>query len=311
MRARAPRGFALMAALALLVLTSVVALELSTTARPPRLARATIAEQRAAIEAAVAGVEYARAILLGARADSGVRLGADAWSGRVGMTVGPNALGGLRYRIELHDANARLHINTATADQLRRLLLALHLDARQADRLAQAIADWRDADRMTRLNGAERAEYLRAGRVMLPDDAPFASVSTLRLVVGMTDSLYAAVRPHVTVIGSGRVNLNEADRPVLLALPGMTEESASLLLRERRAERRITSLVRFGDRLSSSARERWREAMPQLAALTVLETREMLVDVDAWRPDSPTRVHLDAIVSRDADGAVVWRRFSP
>ena len=311
MSAPAPRGFALLAALALLVLTSVVALELSATARPWRLAQATVAEQRAAIEVAVAGVENARAILLGAVADARPTPVADAWSKRVGTTLGPIALGSLRYRLELRDANARLQLNTATADQLRRFLLALRVDARQSDRLAQTIADWRDADRMTRLNGAERAEYLRAGRVMLPDDGPFASVSTLTLVAGMTDSLYEVVRPYVTVFGSGRVNLNEAERPVLLALPGMTEESASLLLRERRAERRVTNLARFGDRLSSSARERWREAMPQLASLTVLETREMLVISDAWQPDTPTRVHLDAILSRDAEGAVVWRRFSP
>jgi general secretion pathway protein K len=317
MSATPRRGFALIAALALLVLISLVALGVSATVRPRRLALATVAEQLAAVEAATAGVEHARATLRRLELSpqrGGIRDGAplvDAWSMADGMVIGPVAIGQLTYRMELRDANAQLHLNSASEDQLRQLLLALRFDSRKADRLAQAIADWRDGDQRRRVNGAERSEYLRAGRAMLPEDAAFGSVATLRFVIGMTDSLYEVVRPYVTVFGSGRVNLNEAERPVLLALPGITEEAASLLVRRRRAGRRVTDLYRFGDELSPAARQRLREAMPVLSAMTVLETREVHVAGEAWQPAGISRVHVDAVISRDAEGSVVWRRFVP
>jgi hypothetical protein len=48
----------------------------------------------------------------------------------------------------------------------------------------------------------------------------FARVAEWRLVKGVDDNLYRAVAPHLTVWGSGRVNLNTAGRVVLEALVG-------------------------------------------------------------------------------------------
>jgi general secretion pathway protein K len=158
------RGFALIAALALLVMISVVALELTVAARPRRLAVASSAERGAGLAAATAGVEHARALLLRLEPrPAGIPARAlpralDPWSPAVGLVIGPVNLGAFTYRVELRDAYARLHLNGASEDQLRRLLLALHIDSRRADRLAQAIADWRDPDEFRRANGAERED---------------------------------------------------------------------------------------------------------------------------------------------------------
>ena len=311
------RGFALIAALALLVMISVVALELTVAARPRRLAVASSAERGAGLAAATAGVEHARALLLRLEPrPAGIPARAmpralDPWSSAVGLVIAPVNLGAFTYRVELRDAYARLHLNGASEDQLRRLLLALRIDSRRADRLAQAIADWRDPDEFRRANGAEREDYLRAGQPLLPDDGPFASVATLRFVFGMSDSLAGALQTYLTVTGDGGVNLNAAPRPVLLALPGMTEESVSLLLRERTAGRRVTDLARFIDALSPGARQQMRTAMPVLRSIVALETREIQVTSEAWQPGGATRVRVDAIISRDAEGRVIWRRVSP
>lgn len=310
-------GFALLAALALLALMSMIALDVSATIRPRRLALAGAVERGAATEAATAGVEHARAILFGldhvppARAGSlGVRA-ADPWSAADGALIGPITIGAFAYRVELHDATARLNLNEATDDQLRRLLLALRVDARRADRLAEAIADWRDHDDLPRMNGAERDAYVRAGRAVTPENGSFRTVAQLRLVFGAPDSLIDILGRYLTVYGSGRVNLNAALRPVLLALPGMTDESADLILRYRRLGRRVTSLDRLGDELSSGARQRWREAMPALSAMAVTETREVHVAVEASQRQGIAHARIDAVISRDADGRVVWRRVSP
>ena len=311
------RGFALMAALALLLTISIVALDMTLMARPPRLAAAVATERIAAMEAAMAGVEHARATLLlladpdAFAAPRHLTRAGDPWSVADGLVLGPMPMGQLAYRVDLRDAGARLQVNVAGEPELRRLFLALRLDARRADRLAAAIADWRDTDQLRRANGAEAPEYLRTGRAVPPDDHPFANIAALRFVVGMTDSLYDVMRGSLTVAGSGRINLNAADRPVLMTLPGMTEESASRLLGYRRSGRRVTDLYRFGDELSSGARQRWREALPHLAAMTVLETREIHATSIGWQPAGVTRVRIDAIISLDAEGRVTWRRVSP
>ena len=313
----ARRGFALIAALALLVLVSVAALELSVTARPRRLAVAAGAERIAATAAATAGVEQARALLIRlepvapGRLTRDPSLPADPWRVANGMVIGPAEAGAYTYRAELHDAYARLNLNGAREDQLRRLLVALRIDARRADHLAAAIADWRDPDQLRRTNGAERAEYVRAGMPILPADGPFTSVSTLRFVLGMTDALCDSIAPYLTVMGDGGINLNAAPRPVLLALPGMSEEAVALLLRARSGGRRMTDLNAFIQSLPSGPRQQLRIAIPALSTIATLETREIVVSSEAWQPTGTTRVRVDAVISRDAGHRVIWRRVSP
>lgn len=313
---RSRRGIALFTALALLVLISGAAIELTAAAKPRRIAVAAILDRAELDAAATGGIEHARAQL-----GQLTRVGAlqslrdptrvlDAWTAADRIVVAAS-LGDLDYRVELHDAGARLNLNVAAEDQLRQLFVALRIDARRADRLAQTIADWRDGDQLRRANGAERSDYIRDGRAMLPDDGPFANVAMLRFVMGMTDSLYRLVLPYVSTVGSGRVDLNSAPRPVLIGLPGMTEETVAALLRYRQQGRRVASLDRFADELSPSARQRLRAAMRQLQAMTVLEPREIHVASDAWRRGTTTRLRVDAIVSRDDEGRVVWRRVSP
>jgi general secretion pathway protein K len=311
------RGFAMIAALALLVLVSVAALELSVTARPRRLAVAAGAERIAATAAATAGVEKARALLMRlepvapGRLTRDPSLKPDPWAVANGMVIGPGTAGAYSYRVELHDPYAQLNLNGASQDQLRRLLVALRIDARRADHLAAAIADWRDHDQFRRVNGAERDDYLRAGMPVLPTDGPFPTVGTLRFVLGMSDALCDSVAPYLTVMGDGGINLNAAPRPVLLALPGMSEEAVALLLRARSGGRRMTDLNAFTQSLSSSARQQLRVAMPLLRNIATLETREMVVSSEAWQPAGVTRVRVDALISRDAGHRVTWRRTSP
>lgn len=311
------RGFALLAALALLVTIAVVALGIDVTARPRRLAVAGAAERAAALAAATAGVEHARAMLVRfdpepvGRLTRGPLRIPDPWGPLDGTTIGPTTIGDARYRVELVDPYGRLPLNSATEDELRSLMIALRVDSRRADRLAQAIADWRDRDQLRRANGAERADYLRAGRPLLPEDGPFGSVETLRFVIGMTDSIFALVSPYLTVVGDGGINLNAAPRPVLLALPGMTEESVSAILRLRAAGGRIANLELFVDGLPSGPRARLRVGMLQLRNILTLETREMHVISVGERPGSPIRVRVDAIISRDAQDRVTWWRESP
>lgn len=311
------RGAALLVAIGMLVLICTASFELTVASRPDQLTALNVADQVQLTAAATAGVEQARARLL-----QWLEVGEmqsvrepqrriDAWSAAAGTVFGAEIAGQLQYRVELHDAGVQLHLNTASEDQLRTLFLSLGIDARRADRLAQAIGDWRDGDQQRRLNGAEQADYLREDRAMLPDDGPFATIGTLRFVAGVNDSLYRLVAPLLTVFGSGRIDINAAARPVLLTLPGMSEEAVSTLLHDRQRGRRVTDLNRFADGLSPGARERLRANLAVLQAATVLEAREIHVVSEAWRIASSSRLRIDAIISREDEGRVVWRRVSP
>src|SRR6184192_3628422 len=100
------------------------------------------------------------------------------------------------------------------ADRLPRLLAILGLDAALAD----ALADWTDADDTPRPLGAERAYYLGLTPPYAPRNAPLGSVGELALVRGFTRPVVERLRPYVTVAPETRVNPNTASREVLLAV---------------------------------------------------------------------------------------------
>jgi len=100
------------------------------------------------------------------------------------------------------------------ADAVPRLLVLLGLDPGLAD----ALADWADADDAPRPRGAEREWYLAQTPPLVPRNAPFASVGELALVRGIDAAVLTRLRPFVTVAGEHAVNPNTASREVLLAV---------------------------------------------------------------------------------------------
>ena len=302
------RGFALLAALWLLVAFSVAGLALSAAGRTRRLAAANLAEVTAAQAAATAGLEQLRARLT-MRAEDALGSALDPWRGVDSLLPDTIALDDARVLVRAHDTGVALNLNSAGEDDLRRLFVALRVDAGEADRLAQAIADWRDPDDWHRARGAERDDYLAAHAPALPRNAPFRSLAELRDVRGMSPALFERVRPHLTLLGSGQVNINLAARPVLLSLPGMSEEAADVLLRYRRQRHTIDVITDLQRELSPAARRELAAALPVLLARTTTQTREVEVRTEAWLPGTPVRARLTGLLVR-ARGSVfyVWSR---
>ena len=65
--------------------------------------------------------------------------------------------------------------------------------------LTDAITDFIDRDNDRREKGAEEGEYRYADFPYLPANRPLTSVSELRAVQGMTEPVYKALAPFVTV----------------------------------------------------------------------------------------------------------------
>jgi general secretion pathway protein K len=320
MRRRRPSsnrpGFALVAALGLLVALASVGLSLSLQARARRLAALNVVEGSRAQAAATAGTEQARSRLTRRLQLTGTQAQAatdnpaalDPWRDLPSVLPETLALGESRFHVTLTDASASLNLNYADEDELRRLFVALRVDASVADRLAQAIMDWRDADDSPRGRGAERAQYERDGYDVLPANAPFRTVAELRGVYGMTDTLYAQVSRYLTVAGTGQVNLNSAPRPVVMALAGMTEEVLSVLQRARDADRPIRSLSELQLALTSSARAELQKAMLGLYARAAFDTHEVEVVSDGWTTGGQVHARVAGLAVRAGNKAFLVGR---
>ena len=310
------RGFALMAALWLVVIIGVTGYELSVRSRTRRLAVANSLETTQAAAAADAALETVRAGLenrlthpLDGRTRSLTNATLDPWGDLSFIRADTIRLGDERAIAHAYDAGSRLQINRATEADVRRLLVALRLDAGEADRLAQRILDWRDHDTFRRGRGAERADYLRAGARTLPSDADFTRVDELRDVEGMTQELFERIAPHVTVLGTGQINLNSAPLVVLSSLPGLGAEAIALIVRAQESTRSIRSLEELTNRLSPGAREAIAETGGELAQRVTFETREVVVESEGWLDGSPVRARGEALYAKGGDALFsVWRR---
>ena len=309
-------GFALMAALWLVVIVGVTGYELSVRSRARRLAVANSLERVAAEAAAEGALETVRATLenrlrhpLDARTRSLADATLDPW-GNLSFTRDDTLrMGEERATSRVYDAGTRLQLNHATEADIRRLLAAIPLDASLADRLAQRIMDWRDADSFRRSRGMERDDYLRAGARTLPADAEFGQVAELRDVDGVTVDLYARIAPYVSVAGSGQINLNAAPRVVLSSLPGLGDEAVSFILRAQQSRTALRSLESLTQRLSPSAQESIAEAGGELTRRISFDTREVVVETEGWLDGSPLHSRGEALYVRGGDAFfTAWRR---
>lgn len=140
---------------------------------------------------------------------------------RADGTEYPLTLGDGEARITIQDEMGKIDLNAAPDALVRAILTGIGLEDETADALVDAIADFRDKDDLTRLNGAEDSDYRAAGRDHGPKNARFETVDELRRVLGVTPEIYRLLAPLVTVY-SGRQGINPVTAPhaLLLALPG-------------------------------------------------------------------------------------------
>ncbi|HSM69542.1 MAG TPA: type II secretion system protein GspK [Xanthomonadales bacterium] len=143
---------------------------------------------------------------------------------------------GVLLEVSVTDERGKLDINAANEDTLVTLFGNNGLDSEQAALLAAAVLDWRDADEVERVNGAEWDTYMAAGLPVGPANRPFMMVDELLQVLGMSYELYRRIEPGISVY-SRASNPDPAYAPAeaLLAVPDMTPEDAQNFITERSA----------------------------------------------------------------------------
>jgi len=130
-----------------------------------------------------------------------------------------------RCDVSLEAAGTRLDVNDASEEMVVNLLDAIGLES-DAPQLADALEDWIDPDDDALPSGAEREWYQAAGRIV-PRNGPLADVREMRRVRG-----FDAMRRLDSVFATepGRVSLATAPVSVLMAVPGITRETAEQIV---------------------------------------------------------------------------------
>jgi type II secretory pathway component PulK len=286
------RGFALLSAIWLVVAIAVAGLQLALETRRSTLAAINLTHDVQARTAASAAFDLTRARVdqhLRRAAESGpyeARLAlSDPWMSVDTAYSLTETFGVVDIHILIRSVGSQLNINRANEQEFLNFFIALEFDYSTAEELSQTIMDWRDTDDNYRARGAERDFYVSEGLLNLPRNNLFESVGELRYVQGMTEDIFEIASPYLTVWGTGRINLNTADFPVLMSLSGMTEAAASYLI----------SLRENGERLTAT-----NQLQPYLASGRNLPNNRTAVTVDELEIES---------LATAADGRPILRGF--
>jgi general secretion pathway protein K len=250
-----------------------------------------------------AGVDWSRAVLGNDRRTSNVDQLGEPWALRMApMPVENGELSGY-----IEDQQARFNVNNlvkygrvsvAQLAKFRRLLSTLTLDASLAD----ALADWIDADSAPQpQGGAEDDYYLTLQPPYLAANRPLTDVAELALVRGFTDSVRERLRPFVSALPRfTAVNANTASPEVLAAvIDGLDLDGARDLVAQR-------------DRTYFRSYEEFFRALPPGL---VVPTEDVSVNSDFFVASlrvviADAQARGSVLLARENDGwpTIVWRK---
>jgi general secretion pathway protein K len=153
------------------------------------------------------------------------------------------------YEVDVQDESGKINVNMAGEEQLGALVTAIGIQEPDASIIVDSILDWRDVDKIPRQNGAEDDYYQGLQPPYLAKNAVLGTVEELLLVRGVTPDYYYGHRektPDGRIVeryglsryltaysSSNRINVNYAPIPVLLSIPGMTQEAAQRIYEHR------------------------------------------------------------------------------
>lgn len=208
--------------------------------------------------------------------------------------------------VALRPEGTTIDVNTADRETLQRLFVALGAMDPQADSIADAILDWRDADDSSRLDGAERAWY-RAHDRPGPRNGPFAATAELRRVRGLQS---VSGLDSVLGVDPSRVLIDRAPLPVLRALPGFGAEAVLRVASYRLTVGHVPDLATLTSSLSPPAHDSLLAHYAQVAAVTTSEPDAWILTARSSAGRPPVTFVLELVLRRDGARAAIVRRRS-
>ena len=182
---------------------------------------------------------------------------AEAPRWRINTDIPPVSFGNGQFKVTIGNESGKVNINQANRDMLIMLLKGFDLDPQEQDVIADSILDWRDPNKLHRVNGAEDDYYQSLPEPYECKDGDFDTVEELLMVRGVTPEIfYGGLKDMVTAHrlgksprktrgprgGSGKISINAASKEMLLTLPLMTEDLVQEIVNYRK-ESDFVSLV--------------------------------------------------------------------
>jgi general secretion pathway protein K len=166
---------------------------------------------------------------------------------RIDGTPQALALDGAQISVRVEDELGKIDLNAAAGDTFQRLFRAAGLEPVQADALANRVVEWRSDGESHAVSSDGDAGYRTAGLSYLPRHGAFQSVDEIKLVLGMTQQIFARVQPALTVYSQRPYfDSNVAPKEALLTLPNMEESTVDAMLEERRNGQGVRASIAGG-----------------------------------------------------------------
>jgi general secretion pathway protein K len=236
------KGIALLMVLWVLTILMVLVLSFSYMTRTETYATLSFKEGTEKKLLAEAGIERGILEIFYRRANRGQAIileGSEVW--KIDGTTYKDRLGEGEYSVRITDESGKIDINAITdgptADILRKLFQNLGVEETDANIIVDSILDWKDADDLYHLNGAESEYYMSLPNPYKAKDANFDTLEELLLVKGMTSEIFYGNEEKKGIIdlltihsGQSKINVNSAPKEVLMAIPGITPEIADSII---------------------------------------------------------------------------------
>ena len=134
-----------------------------------------------------------------------------------------NEYNNIDIKLSYFDEAGKVDLNSVPASVMVSLLNQIGVDEEQSLIITDSVLDWRDENDLRRTNGAEDSDYAANGYLYGSNDADFERIEELKLVYGMSEKIYQAISPYVTVYTQDYgVNLSVASNVVQTAVNNAT-----------------------------------------------------------------------------------------
>ncbi|HCX15179.1 MAG TPA: hypothetical protein DGZ24_07675 [Rhodospirillaceae bacterium] len=146
--------------------------------------------------------------------------------------------GNIDYTIQIQDGRGLMNLQSVTSERLRRLLALFDIPETLRNQLPDTLADWMDADDLTRLTGAEKYEYERQRRFPPRNENLLTPMEAQNILGwdGIPEVWAADLRaPLFTTCRIAGFNPNTAPETILLSyISGLTKDAASNVIEQRK-----------------------------------------------------------------------------
>ncbi len=234
-------GFALIMVLFVLAMLSTFALNFVTAMREHSALARNLKEETESYYMAVSGYHEAVSSILSDKDMSVDFIDGDGhfwFDPKVQPVTGKKTNQSGEVTISITDENAKVNINLARTDQLRRLFDYAGFAPDAVNEIIDSILDWKDSDTEHHLSGAEDEYYEDLDEPYRAKNAFFDVPDELYLVKGLTRDVFSGseslqpVLPLITTFSRGTININSVSEEVMTLL-GLSPVEIEAILKQR------------------------------------------------------------------------------